>query len=331
MRNKYKGQIIFVILIIGVVIVVRNFLTDFKFLNHVINSDVNNEAGSLIDHQVKESDCPPCKQSVPHAGRQNRGIAEYSPDFMQRLSVLAKREAKSNDPELIQLIRDALDSPAATQLKNTRIVVETPQVTEVIALHNKKRGGFFIECGGLDGERSSNTIYLEKELGWTGLLIEMDPHYYTQLLGKNRKSWSINACLSPYDYVIELPFHGDSGGAGRIDLTKRDSHKSVPCFPFESIMLALNQSHVDYFSLDVEGVELNILKTIPFARIMIDMFSVEYGHAASKNATREYMLGQGYYVHKDIHTANPSISLYVEDFIFVRNGFKPVPNDSAKV
>ena len=33
----------------------------------------------------------------------------------------------------------------------------------------------------------------------TGLLIEADPSYYTQVLGKNRKAWSINACLSPYN------------------------------------------------------------------------------------------------------------------------------------
>ena len=58
-------------------------------------------------------------------------------------------------------------------------------------------GGFFIECGALDGERSSNTIYLEQMYGWTGLLIEADPYFYTQLMGKNRKAWSINTCLSP--------------------------------------------------------------------------------------------------------------------------------------
>lgn len=64
-----------------------------------------------------------------------------------------------------------------------------------------KREGFFIECGALDGERSSNTIVLEVDHGWRGLLIEMDPFFYTQLLAKNRKSWSINACLSPNRYV----------------------------------------------------------------------------------------------------------------------------------
>ncbi len=52
-------------------------------------------------------------------------------------------------------------------------------------------------CGALDGDRSSNSLYLETELDWTGVLIEMDPYFYTQLIGKNRKAYSINACLSP--------------------------------------------------------------------------------------------------------------------------------------
>ena len=67
-----------------------------------------------------------------------------------------------------------------------------------------QRGGFYVECGALDGERSSNTLYLERERGWTGLLVEMDPYFYTQLIGKSRRSWSINACLSPQPYVTQV-------------------------------------------------------------------------------------------------------------------------------
>jgi len=67
-----------------------------------------------------------------------------------------------------------------------------------------QRGGFFVECGALDGERSSNTLWLEQARGWTGLLVEMDPYFYTQLIGKSRRSWSINACLSPQPYVTQV-------------------------------------------------------------------------------------------------------------------------------
>ena len=33
-----------------------------------------------------------------------------------------------------------------------------------------KEKGFFVECGALDGERSSNTNFIESKYKWTGLL-----------------------------------------------------------------------------------------------------------------------------------------------------------------
>jgi len=41
-------------------------------------------------------------------------------------------------------------------------------------------------------------------------------------------------------------------------------------------MEALGVSHVDYFSLDVEGPELEILRTIDWTRLHIDVITVEY-------------------------------------------------------
>ena len=38
-----------------------------------------------------------------------------------------------------------------------------------------QREGFFVECGAYDGETRSNTLNLERELGWSGVLIEADP------------------------------------------------------------------------------------------------------------------------------------------------------------
>ena len=75
------------------------------------------------------------------------------------------------------------------------------QVDFVCGIKWQKRG-FFVEAGANDGERASNTLWMEEKMGWTGLLIEPDPYFYTQILGKSRKSWSINACLSPYPYPV---------------------------------------------------------------------------------------------------------------------------------
>ena len=54
----------------------------------------------------------------------------------------------------------------------------------------------------------------------------------------------------------------------------------IQCFPLYSILLALNQLRVDYFSLDVEGAEMDVLNTIPFDKVDIKMMSVEYLHGS---------------------------------------------------
>jgi hypothetical protein len=46
----------------------------------------------------------------------------------------------------------------------------------------KKRGGFFIEAGAHDGVEASNTLYFEKKMGWTGLLVEPNPDSFSGYL-----------------------------------------------------------------------------------------------------------------------------------------------------
>ena len=56
------------------------------------------------------------------------------------------------------------------------------------------------------------------------------------------------------------------------------THQTITaqCFTLHSLLLAVGQTEVDYFSLDVEGPELEILETIPFDKIKIKVISVEY-------------------------------------------------------
>jgi len=76
--------------------------------------------------------------------------------------------------------------------------------------------------------------------------------------------------------IGQLIFNEQKGTA----LKRRDLIE-VPCFSLETMLLAINRKHVDYFSLDVEGFELDILKTIPFHRVsgiyyLVDMFALSF-------------------------------------------------------
>ena len=54
------------------------------------------------------------------------------------------------------------------------------------------------------------------------------------------------------------------------------------CLPFFAILLAMGNPTVDYFSLDVEGAELPILKTIPWDKVEIKvMYYIHFDVRAS--------------------------------------------------
>jgi hypothetical protein len=63
----------------------------------------------------------------------------------------------------------------------------------------------------------------------------------------------------------------------------------VECFPLFSILTALNVTVVDYFSLDVQGLELKVLQAIPFDRLTIKV-SRFYSTIASAALLCQYNL-----------------------------------------
>ena len=66
----------------------------------------------------------------------------------------------------------------------------------------------------MDGETISNTLYLELKYNWTGLLVEPNPMYLTQLKMKNRNAWIFPYCLSPIHSptVIDFDAMAEYGG-----------------------------------------------------------------------------------------------------------------------
>lgn len=49
----------------------------------------------------------------------------------------------------------------------------------------------------------------------------------------------------------------------------QSGYVDVQCFPLYTFLLALNRTTIDYFSLDVEGGELEVLQTIPWSNVDI--------------------------------------------------------------
>ena len=62
---------------------------------------------------------------------------------------------------------------------------------------------------------------------------------------------------------------------------------SLPCFSLNTIMKALGHNKIDFFSLDIEGVEYDVLKTIDFNQLNIETFAIEHnGRSVKKKLSR---------------------------------------------
>ena len=166
---------------------------------------------------------------------------------------------------------------------------------------NYKNNGFFFEAGGYDGVIGSNTLFLEKNLNWDGLIVECNPN----LLNSIKKNRTCNICNKALyetsnDTIKLIVPTGEERHDGKEQLSfiETSSYENITKFKKEftskkevtvntinimDLFKQYNITHIDFFSLDIEGYELNILNTINFDIINILFFTIEYAN----NETRK--------------------------------------------
>lgn len=91
----------------------------------------------------------------------------------------------------------------------------------------------------------------------------------------------------------------------------------VQCFPLYSVLLAMGNPKVDYFSLDIEGAEMPVLRTIPWDKVDISVVEIEMNHLGkvfdgSAEDLKSFMKKNGYKFKGMVEI----------DGIFVKKGFK---------
>ncbi|CAG0902995.1 unnamed protein product [Darwinula stevensoni] len=210
------------------------------------------------------------------------------------LRIVEKGEnISANDPRLLKYIKNnvlipPLPSDIPYNLTKPQIHFSQfpDQVVFLQSTFENSTGGFFIEAGAYDGETFSNTLWLERERKWTGLLVEPDARNFASLKAKMRKAWLSHSCLSPIPYPQQMSLEG--GGSGGKMTSKNQKNKKgqhLICFPLESLLRAIGQSKIDFFSLDIEGLDYEVLTSIPWDILDIQIMMVE-----SNKGTREKIL-----------------------------------------
>ena len=168
--------------------------------------------------------------------------------------------------------------------------------------------GFFVESGAFDGEWLSNTLALERERGWTGLLIEPDPANQKVLLSKQRNAWIFRGGLSTAKsedslvrFRLDRTPNTTAGGLSALDMIKkgkrggmlrghRYEYENAYVAPLDAILRAIDVHTVDFWSIDIEGAEAMVLDATDFGRIEVGLIEIE----TDQTARVEQILGRAH-------------------------------------
>ena len=163
---------------------------------------------------------------------------------------------------------------------NYSIYTALNELDKKIEKYLNYKDGFFIEMGANDGINQSNTVFLERKYNWHGMLIE--PSEKFTLLKKNRSKLNIfsdAACCSfknrgksiKFAYynlmTLALNIENDLDIKKQKINAKKFSNKNYEFIkkgvPLNDLLSKNNTPKIiDFFSLDVEGVELEVLQGV---------------------------------------------------------------------
>ncbi|BDC34791.1 hypothetical protein Noda2021_07490 [Candidatus Dependentiae bacterium Noda2021] len=156
------------------------------------------------------------------------------------------------------------------------------------------RNGVFVDIGAYDGRCFSNSYFFEKELDWSGICFEPTPRIFKELASR-RNCICIQACVAGTPGVMpfvdinkleelsglkkffdEEPHRWEV--VNRYLATTPGSYYTIldlPVVTFNDTMKKHDISYIDYLSIDTEGSEIDIIKSIDFDAVKIFAISIE--------------------------------------------------------
>lgn len=149
------------------------------------------------------------------------------------------------------------------------------------------KSGYFIDLACADGVHINNTYFLERYLGWSGILFEPNPAYRPNI-EKERTSTLVTKCVTD-EVGATVRFRVDNGMLGGIvsddtdnnEITRSSELQNAEIIDIETTTLAHEleaagaPNEIGFLSLDIEGAEWIAMRSFPFDRYKFRCMAIE--------------------------------------------------------
>ena len=174
------------------------------------------------------------------------------------------------------------------------------------------KNGIFVDIGAHDGKWINNTLYFEETHNWTGINIEPIPSVYNKLIINRPTCINLNCAVDETEGFSEfcmnigyseaisgLVYHYDERHKNRLN-NECNIHGStsniitVKTERLDTILKTHNINHIHYLSVDVEGAEFAVLKSINYDDVFIDIIDFENNYNDTSVPIIDFLLDKGF-------------------------------------
>ena len=181
------------------------------------------------------------------------------------------------------------------------------------------KNGFYVDVGAHDGISINNTLYFEKNNNWRGINIEPIKKVFDKLVINRPNSINLNCAVCNNDGETDFLCNTGytemiSGIKDNFDIRHLERLQGeniqygsitevikVETKKLETILHENDISHINYLSIDVEGAEFEVIKSINFDKVFIDVIGFENNYNDVSVPIVEYLQNKGFIIiHKSL-------------------------------
>jgi FkbM family methyltransferase len=173
---------------------------------------------------------------------------------------------------------------------------------DIFALYNCGfQENYFLEFGANDGVALSNTILLES-LGWNGIIGEALNRLY--MIAKMSRQCEVVEGALAHESGVELQFYDQNLYSSAVSYSGDDMHAEkrklgklckVQTVRIDELLEKYDAPNtIGFFSLDVEGAEVEVLETFPFDRYFVQCAAIEHNHTEQEVRIDRIMAENGF-------------------------------------